>query len=154
MAASPDRRQRLLRTLDVVPWRLRDAPAAPVPGPKAANDAPPAAGTVACVVVLPVASEREMDLIGRALRAFGPVLGRAARLHVGEHCLGPVPVAGRFLVFGEAQAHALGRELPAAALQAAQIVLVDTPSAVLTSPQAKRRLWQGLRTLARSLPGA
>ncbi|MDF3982031.1 hypothetical protein P3W24_09620 [Luteibacter sp. PPL201] len=144
------RRERLLRAMGVTPWRLRvtgtqtiDAPSAP------ANDA--AGGRVPCVVILPSGcSERELDLVGRALRAFGPATGRAARLEVGDAGLGQVPVASAYLAFGEAQARALGHELPAAVQSAAQIVLVDAPSQVLTSAAAKRRLWNALRALGRA----
>jgi hypothetical protein len=144
------RRERLLRVMGVTPWRLRVGDVAP------ADDIPPSneAGVgehVGCVVILPAGSSaRELDLLGKALRAFGPVTGRAARLEVGSRGLGQVPVAAAYLVFGDAQAHALGRDLSAAALSAAQIVLVDPPSAILTDPAAKRRLWNGLRALGRA----
>jgi DNA polymerase III psi subunit len=150
MPVIAERRERLLRVMGVTPWRLRVGDVAP------ANDIQPAneAGVgehVGCVVVLPAGSSaRELDLLGKALRAFGPVTGRAARLEVGERGLGQVPVAAAYLVFGDAQAHALGRDLSAAALSAAQIVLVDPPSAILADPAAKRRLWNGLRALGRA----
>ncbi|KJV25427.1 hypothetical protein [Luteibacter yeojuensis] len=151
-AASPAHRERLLRVMGVTPWRLRGGSAGGVEGAGAAvNDAPPG-DRVPCVVVLPAgASAREHELVGRALRAFGPVMGRAARLEAGERGLGHVPVAAHYLVFGEAQARALGHELPAAVMAAAQIVLVDAPAALLADPAAKRRLWSGLRALGRSL---
>ena len=62
-----------------------------------------------------------------------------------------VPEARAYLVFGEAQAHALGRTLPAAAMHQAQIVLADEPALILTSGSAKRRLWSALRSLRRAL---
>lgn len=62
-----------------------------------------------------------------------------------------VPEARAYLVFGEAQAHALGRKLPAAVLHRAQIVLADEPALVLTSAAAKRRLWNALRSVRRAL---
>jgi hypothetical protein len=154
MTAAPDRRQRLLRVMGITPWHLRTRAAAPAPERVPANGAAPA-GQAACVVVLPAgASERELDLVGRALRAWGPATGRAPRLEAGEQGLGPVPVARAYLVFGEAQARALGRDLPAAVMSAAQIVLVDTPAAILKDPAAKRRLWNGLRALGPTLRGA
>lgn len=154
MAAAPARRQRLLKVMGITPWRLRAGPVPVGPESMPANEAV-SAGQVACVVVLPAgASERELDLVGRALRAFGPVTGRAARLEAGERGLGEIPVARAYIVFGEAQARALGRDLPAAVMSAAQIVLVDTPAAILTDPAAKRRLWNGLRTLGPVLRGA
>lgn len=153
MTALPDRRQRLLKAMGVTPWRLRAGDAAAAPEGDPANDAT-ADERVACVVILPAgAGGRELDLLGRALRAFGPVTGRAARLEAGERGLQQVPMAATYLVFGEAQAHALGRELPAAVMSAAQIVLVDTPTAILADAAAKRRLWNGLRTLGRALRG-
>jgi len=144
------RRERLLRVMGVTPWRLRVGDVAPADDIQPSNEAG-VGENVGCVVVLPAGSSaRELDLLGKALRAFGPVTGRAPRLEVGERGLGHVPVAGAYLVFGEAQAHALGRDLSAAALGAAQIVLVDPPSAILADPAAKRRLWNGLRALGRA----
>jgi ABC-type lipoprotein export system ATPase subunit len=94
---------------------------------------------------------RELDLVGRALNACGATFARAARVTVSEGQLGHVPEAQAYLVFGEAQAHALGRALPAAAMHRAQIVLADDPASVLTSAAAKRRLWNALRTLRREM---
>lgn len=150
MPVIAERRERLLRVMGVTPWRLRVGDVAPVDDLVPANESIPGEN-VGCVVILPGGSSaRELDLLGKALRAFGPVTGRAARLEVGERGLGQVPVAAAYLVFGEAQAHALGRDLPAAVLGAAQIVLVDPPSAILADPAAKRRLWNGLRALGRA----
>lgn len=150
MAAMPARHERLLKVMGVTPWRLRVADAVEPSPFESAND--PANGErVACVVVLPAGgSEREMELLGRALRAFGAVTARAARLEVGPNGLEHVPVASAYLVFGDAQARALGHQLPAAALAAAQIVLVDPPSAIVSDAAAKRRLWNGLRALGRA----
>ncbi len=105
------------------------------------------------MVVLPEGcSTRELDLLGRAFSAFGAMLARAARVTVsGGHLAASVPEARAYLVFGEAQAHALGRALPVAVMQAAQIVLADEPALVLTSAGAKRRLWSALRSLRRAL---
>src|SRR4051812_5299469 len=151
MSAVPARRQRLLRVMGVTPWSLRSGGATTVAGGPAVNDEP-SAGRVASVIVLPGgASERELDLVGKALRACGPGMARSARLVVGPAGLGQVPVAATYLVFGEAQAHALGHELPAAVLAAAHIVLVDPPSEILADAAAKRRLWNGLRAVGRAL---
>jgi hypothetical protein len=156
MSAVPERRERLLKVMGVTPWRLRLGEASSGSAGQPANDGPaPAGDRVSCVVILPAgASGRELDLLGRALRAFGPVTARAARLEVGERGLGDVPAASAYLVFGEAQARALGHDLPAAVMSAAHIVLVDTPAAIVTDPAAKRRLWNGLRALGRALRGA
>jgi hypothetical protein len=156
MSAVPERRERLLKVMGVTPWRLRLGEASSGSASSPANDEPALAGDrVPCVVILPAgASGREQDLIGRALRAFGPATARAARLEAGERGLGEVPAAAAYLVFGEAQARALGRDLPAAVVSAAHIVLVDTPAAIVAEPAAKRRLWNGLRALGRALRGA
>ncbi|TBR40217.1 hypothetical protein EYV96_08635 [Dyella terrae] len=151
-AAPVDQRTRALRALGVTPWVLRTAvPADDVPAPG------PAAAVVEaahgdCVVLLPAGSDpRALDVLSRALHACGAVVARAARLEVREGKLPSVPAAKAYLAFGEAQAHALGRELPAALLQQAHIVLADEPAALVGSPAAKRRLWNALRTLRRAL---
>jgi hypothetical protein len=147
-------RSRLLRALGVTPWVRRDAPSMPS---APIHEATPAAETAAghCVVLLPAGCEpRALDLLGRALTAFGPALARAARLEVRDGRLAAAPLAKAYLVFGEAQAHALGRELPAAMLQQAHIVLADEPGAVHASAAGKRRLWNALRSLRRALAEA
>ncbi|MDE2157144.1 MAG: hypothetical protein KGJ32_14855 [Xanthomonadaceae bacterium] len=150
-------RQRVLRALGLTPW-VRRAPAN-----RPVGEAQPASGIVAgtsagadCVVILPAGcTTRELDLLGRALSAGGAMLARAARLTVSDGQLAAsVPEARAYLVFGEAQAHALGRGLPAAALHRAQIVLADEPSLLLTRADAKRRLWSALRSLRRALATA
>jgi hypothetical protein len=146
-------RERVLRALGVTPWVRRAAPQ-----PVAFDEpAPLVASTAAlgdCVVLLPAGcSSRELDLIGRALMSFGPVLARAARIEVSNGQLPAAPEARAYLVFGEAQAHALGRELPAAALSRAHIVLADEPAGILASAAGKRRLWNALRSLRRALAG-
>ena len=145
-------RDRVLRALGVTPWVRKAMPAAAVPMPEAAQAGSPA-GPVACVVILPEGCDtRELDLIGRALNTCGALLGRAARLVVSDGQLAAdVPEAQAYLVFGEAQAHALGRTLPAARMHQAVIVLADEPSLVLTSAGAKRRLWSALRSVRRAL---
>jgi hypothetical protein len=152
MSAVPVRHTRLLKAMGVTPWRLRAGESA---GPSAdvlAGEGAVTTGERAtCVVVLPAGcTERERDVVGHALRAFGAITARAARLEVGAAGLGHVPVAATYLVFGDAQARALGRQLSAAQQDAAHIVLVDTPSLILTDAAAKRRLWNGLRALGRA----
>jgi hypothetical protein len=146
-----DRRERLLRVMGVTPWRLRTRPGHTAGEP--ANQAFAAiAADAGCVVIVPAGSTgRELDLIARALHGFGATFARAARLEVRDGAIGDVPVAGIYLAFGEAQARALGRELPAPVLAAAHIVLVDEPSRVLAEAVAKRRLWNALRTLRRAM---
>ena len=155
MSASPAagvasaHRIRVLRALGLTPWVRRVATAAST---LEVEPAPTGAG-VACVVVLPEqCSARELDLLGRALSAGGAWLARAARIRVKAGQLAAdVPVAQAYLVFGEAQAHALGRVLPATAMNQALIVLADEPSLVLGSAAAKRRLWSATRSLRRAL---
>lgn len=147
-------RARALRALGVTPWVQRAGRGVPVVEPmQAAADL---ALGVACVVVLPEScSTRELDLLGRLLNTCGATLARAARVRViGGQLADDVPHARAYLVFGEAQAHALGRALPAAAMHRAQIVLADELALVLTGADAKRRLWSALRNLRRGLINA
>lgn len=143
-------RARVLQALDITPWVRRAPPA--VDSATAQSLAGESSG-VACVVVLPEqCSTRELDLIGRALGACGAGIARAARIRTRHGQLdADVPEAVAYLVFGEAQAHALGRSLPVAVMQRAQIVLADEPALVLGSAAAKRRLWSALRSLRRAL---
>jgi len=148
-------RARVLRALGMVPWVRRVAPA-----PLATQDIAVAAthgddAPGACVVVLPGGcATRELDLLGRTFGACGAWLARAARVSVNAGELaGEPPAARAYLVFGETQAHALGRSLPAEVMQRAQIVLVDEPSQVLAYAASKRRLWTAVRTLHRALAG-
>ncbi|AIF49238.1 hypothetical protein [Dyella japonica] len=145
-------RERVLRALGVTPWvRRAVAQEAPVAEAPVVGTAP-AVVAGECVVVLPAGcSPRELDLIGRALLTCGPAVARAPRIEVAQGQLPAAPEARAYLVFGEAQAHALGRELPAATLSRAHIVLADEPSGVLTSGAGKRRLWNALRSLRRAL---
>lgn len=152
-SGASNHRARVLRALGVTPWVRRSA--TPVADEAAASSSMPTSA-VGCVVVLPeVCSTRELDLLGRAFNACGASLARSARLRVsGGQLSGDVPEARAYLVFGEAQAHALGRALPSAVMNQAQIVLADEPALVLTSAGAKRRLWTALRSLRRALADA
>jgi len=147
------RRARMLRALGVTPWVRRASGAAvaakSVPAIPASQHVAPAS----CLVLMPDGcSPREVDLLGRALAAYGPELARAGRILVRDgRPVGDVPAVRAYLVFGQAQAHALGRELPAAAMNQAQIVLADEPSLALASGAGKRRLWTALRQLRRAL---
>lgn len=149
-------RARLLRALGVTPWVRRHAPSSTRDTGYAEEPAPAVEALSGhCVVLLPAGSDpRALDLLGRALTAFGPTLARAARIEVRDGKLAAAPIARAYLVFGETQAHALGRELPATVLQQAHIVLVDEPAAIHASGAAKRRLWTALRSLRRALAGA
>lgn len=147
-------RARVLQALNITPWVRRALPHAALGD----SDSTPLlaegeSSDVACVVVLPEqCSTRELDLIGRALSACGASIARAARIRTRHGQLdADAPEAAAYLVFGEAQAHALGRSLPAAVMQRAQIVLADEPALVLNSAAAKRRLWSALRSLRRAL---
>ena len=154
-SSSAGHRARVLRALGVTPWVRRVSSVTVGQGgpAQADNTATSEAAGVACVVVLPEGcSARELDLLGRALNACGPTLARAGRVTASAGQLdADVPEARAYLVFGEAQAHALGRNLPAAVLHRAQIVLADEPALVLTSAAAKRRLWNALRSVRRAL---
>ncbi|WP_458071501.1 hypothetical protein [Rhodanobacter sp. BL-MT-08] len=152
--AAAKQRARVLRALGVTPWVRRATRAMPIAAETPLSPPDLAAG-VACVVVLPEScATRELDLLGRLLNACGSTLARAARVRVNAGQLAEVPHARAYLVFGEAQAHALGRALSAAAMQGAQIVLADELAQVLTAADAKRRLWSALRNLRRALAAA
>lgn len=144
------RRTRVLQALGIAPWRLRVGEQLPA---DAAAREPAQAPTAACVVVWPGrCATRELDLLGRALTAYGVDLARAARVSVDDgQVSGPLPQVRAYLVFGEAQARALGRELPAEVMQQAQIVLADEPHQILASASGKRRLWLAMRQLRRTL---
>jgi len=150
-AATPAHRARVLRALGVTPWRLRVV-AASAPETAATDIAAESTSSTArCVVVVPAGcTARELDLLGRAFCTFGPALARAARIEVGGDST-RIPRAQAYLVLGEAQAHALGRDLPAEAVHQAHIVLADTPAEVLAGGAGKRRLWSALRNLRRAL---
>lgn len=153
VVASPVHRARVLRALGVVAWQRRAvAEAAPVTSPIQAIEAQPLPANAVVVVVLPRGcAVRELDLLGRALSAFGAQLARAPRVEARDDETMQVPHAPAYLVFGQAQAHALGRALPAQVMRDAHIVLADTPAEILAQAAAKRRLWQALRTLRRAL---
>lgn len=153
MSVTDSHRARVLRALGVTPWVRRAAPALPADVTASALSMMAPGADVVCVVVLPQGcSTRELDLLGRALNACGAMLARAARVTVsGGQLPADIPAAAAYLVFGEAQAHALGRALPADVMQRAQIVLADEPALVLSSAGAKRRLWSALRNLRRAL---
>jgi hypothetical protein len=148
-------RARLLRALGVTPWVRRQPFADPIPAAfgtsEAVIEAQGAPGD--SVVLLPAGCPVALlDLLGRAFSAYGPSLARAARIEVGpDGQLGHVPEARAYLVFGQAQAHALGRVLPAAVLNRAQIVLADEPHEIRANGAGKRRLWNALRSLRRAL---
>lgn len=143
------RRAHVLHALGVTPWRRRDQPAEPaLPAP----DTPPS-DQARCIVVMPAGSStRALDLLGRALHHGGATLARAGRVSVsGGQLVGALPPAPVYLVLGQAQAHALGRELSAATMKQTHIALVDEPAALLTDAAGKRRLWTAMRQLRRVL---
>jgi hypothetical protein len=150
LMASSAHRDRVLRALGVVPWRLRAV--APARIEQAASAAPESSFHGEVVVVLPSGcAVRELDLVGRVLCAFGPQFARAARIEATDSETMQVPHARAYLVFGQAQAHALGRALPADVMRDAHIVLADAPADVLGQPASKRRLWHALRSMRRVL---
>lgn len=145
-------RARVLRALGVTPWVRRSVTAGRVEATDPLESADASGSGPHCVVVLAQdATGRERSLLDRALESAGPALAQAARVAVHDGQLVDVPSADAYLVFGEAQAHALGRTLAADVLQRARIVLVDPLPALLSDPAAKRRLWMALRGLRRTL---
>jgi hypothetical protein len=146
------RQREVNRLLGLSPVRLRAR------GLTMADSATPATGEpadmsgAACVLILPAGcSPSALDMLGRAVQAYGPTLARAARIEVRNGRLPDVPAARAYLAFGSEQAQALGRELPAAVLAAAEVVLVDPPTALQGDAAAKRRLWTAMRTVRRAL---
>lgn len=151
-AMASDRRQEVLRALGITPWVRRELAVADEPV-SASSDAAPSRR---CVVLIPAGGDvRAMDLLGRALSACGAELARAGRISVSAGAVSaPVPHAPVYLAFGQAQAHALGRELPAAVTGQAHIALVDEPAQLLVDASSKRRLWAALRQVRRALASA
>ena len=147
------RQREVNRLLGLSPMRLRAG------GPMVADSTMAATGEpvtdtagAACVLILPAGcSPAALDMLGRAVQAYGPTLARAARIEVRDGRLPDVPAARAYLAFGSEQAQALGRELPAAVLAAAEVVLVDPPTALQGDAAAKRRLWTAMRTVRRAL---
>ena len=147
------RQREVNRLLGLSPMRLRAR------GPMMAGSVTVEAGEpavdmsgTACVLILPAGcSPAALDMLGRAVQAYGPTLARAARIEVRDGRLPDVPAARAYLAFGSEQAQALGRELPAAVLAAAEVVLVDPPMALQANGAAKRRLWTAMRTVRRVL---
>ena len=150
LIASPAHRSRVLQALGVVPWRRRALAAVPEAAETAAVAEPISSADVV-IVLPPGGAVRELDLLGCALYAFGPQLARAARVEASDSETMQVPHAKAYLVFGQAQAHTLGRALPADVMRDAHIVLADAPAEVLGQAAAKRRLWQALRSVRRAL---
>lgn len=154
MPAPVAHRRRLLRAMGVTPLRLRQPAvgepeaAAAVAAPEASSAQTPA--TTDLVLVLPAGCEpRHLDLLGRAMTAFGPRFARAARVEVDKGAVtGALPAAQAYLAFGEAQARALGRDLDAAVMARADVILLDTP-ADLAEAAGKRRLWTAVGALRR-----
>ncbi|MBU6249410.1 MAG: hypothetical protein KGN77_16875 [Xanthomonadaceae bacterium] len=139
--------------MGISPW-VRRHPSTGVPaeapvGSPAAVEAPAAR----CIVVLPAQlPPRTLDLLGRAFHAAGAGIARAGRILVADgKPQSPVPHAPAYLIFGQAQAHALGRELPAPVMDRAHIALVESPETIITGAEGKRRLWAALRQLRRAL---
>lgn len=146
-------RQRILRALGVVPCVLReraDAAHAVAPADVVSPVADAATGAARCVLVLPAGCPHRADaILERAAASFGPLCRPLARVEVADdQPAGPVPEAAVYLAFGEAQAHALGRALPAAVMAQADVVLLDLPQTLLQAG-GKRRLWQALGRLRR-----
>lgn len=150
--ATSAHRARVLRALGVVAWQRRDLSAtAPVEAAAPSEPQPLATAAGVVVVLPPGCAVRELDLLGRALSAFGSQLARAPRIEALEGDAMQVPHAPAYLVFGQAQARALGRALPAEVMRDAHIVLADAPADILTRGSSKRSLWQALRSLRRAM---
>jgi len=143
-------RARVLCTLGFVPWARRVRPEAEREAGAAGTkglQSPPVTGTACVVVLAQDCSPAALDLLGRAMHAGGPLLARAGRIQMRAGKLDGVPAAASYLVFGEAQAEALRRSLPAALAASTSIMVVDELAKVLAEGRAKQRLWVALRGL-------
>ncbi len=142
-----EHRQRVLHALGVTTYVLR---ARPGDARTPASATVPDAAACRCVLVLPEgATEDQQHFLDRVMQALGGDFAGARRVVVTAGELhGPVPEASAYLAFGEAQARALGRSLPAVTAAAAEVLLLDEPQA-LRGGDGKRRLWQAVRGLRR-----
>lgn len=153
-------RMRRLRALGVQAYRLRETAPASTDAPAAAaeQNAPqasqPTSVQLPCVLVLPKhCPGSALDLVGRAMLAFGAEFARAPRVYAeADGVSGSVPRAQAYLVFGDAQARALGHTLPAEHMRDAEIVLLESPEA-WTTGAAKRQAWLALKPLRRCWHG-
>jgi hypothetical protein len=146
------RQREVNRLLGLSPMRLRARGPMSADSAMAAEEPAVDISGAACVLILPAGcSPAALDMLGRAVQAYGPMLARAARIEVRDGRLPDVPAARAYLAFGSEQAQALGRELPSAVLAAAEVVLVDPPTALQGDGAAKRRLWTAMRTVRRAL---
>lgn len=147
MPLAAGRRQHILRALGVTPYVLRGRREADVLPAASEGDR---AGPVSCVLVMPEGcTERLQRLVMRVMQALGDGFAGAPRAVVKAGDLdAPVPTASAYLAFGETQARALGRSLPAAVMAAAEVLLLDEPQALLEAG-GKRRLWQAVSGLRR-----
>lgn len=149
-------RARILRALGVTAYRLRThAVDETSPLPDEIPMVTAVAGAVALVTLLPAqADARHLDLVGHALQSFGAHFARAPRIRVASgRAMQAIPPAHIYLVFGRDQAQALGREVPAAQVDAAQVLLVDAPEQ-LQCANGKRELWRALKRARRALAAA
>lgn len=149
MPLAAGRRQHLLRALGVTPLALRgrrEPDAVPITEGRQDD----VSGPAVCVLVMPEGcTERLQRLVVRVMQALGRGFAGAPRAVVKAGELDtPVPAASAYLAFGEAQARALGRNLPTAIMAAAEVVLLDEPQALLEAG-GKRRLWQAVGGLRR-----
>lgn len=149
-----DHRQRVLRALGVVPYvrraRRQVVDDAPVGSTGNAALPPATEGSCPCVLVLPEGcTERQQRLLARVMQALGEGFAQAPRVVVtGDELREPALHASAYLAFGEAQARALGRSLPAAVMADAEVLLLDDPRTLLQA-DGKRRLWQAVCGLRR-----
>lgn len=151
MQADGARRARLLRAMGLTPMQLRTTEhAAPVTLEVQGEPECDADGWVDVALVIPAGvASSHLDLLGRAMTAFGARFARAARITAAEGTIrDALPAARAYLAFGEEQARALGRELDAAVMARAEVVLLDAPEQ-LVSAQGKRRLWVAVNALRR-----
>lgn len=138
-------RRRLLHAMGVTPYALRVRAGGDEPVVAEHAAATGGAEEVGCVLMLPGGYDRrQLAVLEQAMRSLGAGFAPAVHVTVVDgQPSGPVPAASAYLAFGEAQAHALGRNLSAEVMAAADVVLLDQPQTLLQA-DGKRRLWQAL----------
>ncbi|HEX7341110.1 MAG TPA: hypothetical protein VF269_02420 [Rhodanobacteraceae bacterium] len=150
-AVDANHRQRILHALGVTMYALRGN-CRPMSAGDSAIAAPPwpATGPGTVALVLPEGvTARERGQVDRIMQALGGAFVQAPGLVVTAGELpAPVPPATVYLVFGKAQAQALGRGLDTDVMAQAEVLLLDSPDRLFQA-EGKRRLWQALGGLRR-----
>lgn len=133
-------RLRRLTAMGLQPWVLRDAVSR--------------TDSLRCVVIVPAAAladTRQRQLIDLAVACLGLPDTAVMHLTVRDNRLTATAAATpAYLVFGQAQAQALGSASSTDQLKRACIALVDEPAQLLRTPVRKRDLWLAVKAVRRA----